>query len=73
MAYVSREAHKVKSYAERKGISFEDALLEKQVIAIEKLKTAGVRAWLTTRGITPATNAKERRVQIENEIRREQK
>jgi hypothetical protein len=72
MAYVSREAHKVKSHAERKGIPFEEALLEKQVIAIEKLKTAGVIAWLTARGIHPAKNAKERRVQIESEIRKSQ-
>ena len=32
MQLVSKEAHKIKSYAERKGISFEEAALEKEVI-----------------------------------------
>lgn len=30
---VDKEAHKIKSYAERRGISFEEARIEKQVIA----------------------------------------
>ena len=38
MQLVSKEAHKVKSYAERMGITFEEALVEKQVIAIMKNK-----------------------------------
>lgn len=35
---VSKEAHKIKSYAERMNISFEDARLEKRVIKFKKLK-----------------------------------
>ena len=35
---VSKEAHKIKSYADRMGISFEEAIIEKQVIAFKKLK-----------------------------------
>ena len=35
---VEKEAHKIKSYAERMGISFEEAMLEKEVIAFKKLK-----------------------------------
>lgn len=34
---VSKEAHAVKSYAEKQGITFEEALLEKKVIAFKKL------------------------------------
>ena len=40
MQVVGKEAHKVKSYAERMGMSFEDAQLEKQVIALMKDKSA---------------------------------
>lgn len=39
---VEKEAHKIKSYAERMGITFEEAIVEKQVIAFKKLK-AGVQ------------------------------
>ena len=34
---VSKEAHAVKSYADKQGITFEEALLEKKVIAFKKL------------------------------------
>lgn len=46
---VSKEAHKVKSYAERMGISFEDALIEKQAITLTK---SGGEKWLTSRGLS---------------------
>lgn len=42
MQLVEKEAHKIKSYAERMGITFEEAIVEKQVIAFKKLK-AGVQ------------------------------
>jgi hypothetical protein len=35
---VGKEAHKVKSHAERKGITFQEAILDKKVIAFTKLK-----------------------------------
>ena len=35
---VSKEAHKIKSYAEKQGISFEEAKIEKEVIEIIKQK-----------------------------------
>lgn len=34
---LSKEAHKIKSYAERMGISFEEAVLRKRAIAFSKL------------------------------------
>ena len=45
---VSKEAHKVKSYAERMGISFEDALVEKRAIALVE---SGGEQWLRDRGV----------------------
>ena len=45
---VSKEAHKVKTYAERMGISFEDALIEKRAIALVK---SGGEQWLRDRGV----------------------
>lgn len=38
LAFVSKEAHKIKSYAERMGITFEEAKAEKRVIALMKDK-----------------------------------
>ena len=35
---VSKEAHKIKSYAEKQGISFEEAKIEKEVIELIKQK-----------------------------------
>ncbi len=36
MQLVSKPAHKIKSYAERMGISYEEAVIEKQLIALMK-------------------------------------
>lgn len=59
---VSKEAHKVKSYSERMGISFEEALWTKT--AIELIKTKRDKAWLEGRNIVPASSQKARREQI---------
>lgn len=59
---VDKEMHKVKSYSERMGMSFADALYEKQAIAICKAKQD--KQWLSERGITPSSNATKRRAQI---------
>src|SRR5690606_9424843 len=66
MQFVSKEAHKIKSYAERKGISFQEAKAEKEAIAICKKKQDKI--WLEDHGIVPATNQIRRREQIKNEI-----
>lgn len=63
---VDKEMHKVKSYSERMGISFESALAQKQAIAIIKDKKD--RQWLSERGIVPASNEKARRIQIVDKI-----
>lgn len=59
---VGKEAHKIKSHAERKGIDFQDALFEKQAIQIIKDKQDKV--WLISKGITPESNQTKRRKQI---------
>jgi hypothetical protein len=66
---VKADAHKVKSYAERQGISFEEALLQKTVIAICK---GDDKAWLIDKGHVPESNAKKRRDQIRKIIKEEQ-
>ena len=38
LQFVSKEAHKIKSYAEKQGISFEEANVEKEVIELIKQK-----------------------------------
>lgn len=63
MQLVNKEAHKIKSYAERKGISFEEAVIHKQIIQICKDKKD--KEWLIKAGVVPAKNAKLRRKQIE--------
>lgn len=66
MAVVSKEAHKIKSYSEKMGISFDEALIAKSVIAI--CKAGKDKQWLIDRGITPLGNAKLRRQQITEEM-----
>ena len=61
MQYVSAEAHKIKSYAERKGISFEEAALLKIVIDLEKKKM--LQDFIKSKGEKPASNAEKRREQ----------
>jgi hypothetical protein len=65
------ECHANKTHAERYNLSEEDAKIDRQVIAIEKTKTAGVVAWLQERGITPGKNAKERKRQLAEQLRKE--
>lgn len=64
---VDPDAHKIKSYAEKQGISFEEACIQKEAIAIQK---GNDKAWLKRHHIVPATNAKLRREQIVNFLRK---
>lgn len=65
---VTKEAHKIKSYAERQGISYKEASAEKKAIEIQKSKEDVW--WLEDKGITPASNAAKRRVQIVQELKK---
>lgn len=53
--------HAAKTLSEKLGISFDEALVEKEVIAICK---GDEKAWLKSKGIVPAGNAKLRREQV---------
>ena len=57
---VSKEAHKIKSYAERKGISFEEAKTEKRVIELTKKPVKDIQKILDKHNL-PSNNAKVRR------------
>ncbi len=66
MQLVSKHAHKIKSYAEKQGISFEEAQIEKEVILIMKEKRD--KQWLKDNGVIPASNAKARRQQVREKM-----
>ena len=59
---VDKEMHKIKSYAEKQGISLERARAEKTAIRLQKEKQDV--QWLKENGIIPASNSAKRRVQI---------
>lgn len=69
MQLVGKEAHKIKSYAERKGISFEEALVEKSVIKIIKEKND--KTFFTLRNMEIPSNSKKRRELILNILKSE--
>lgn len=71
MQYVSKEAHKVKSYADKYGISFEKAKIIKAAKAICDAKQD--KQWLEERGIQPLSSASKRRDQIIEEMEKEGK
>ena len=62
MQLVDKEAHKIKSHAERKGMSFEEAAIDKEAIALCKDDTKAVE-FLTSHGVKP-TLKKYRRNQV---------
>lgn len=70
---VCKKCHEAVTFAERMGISFEEALAEKQAIALMKQGTEAQKKWLEDRYIPPASNATERRKQIKRSILNENK
>lgn len=71
MAYVGKEAHRIKSYAERMGITFEQALIQKQIIALQKAKQDV--DFIESKGYTPASNQAKRKQQLIEILTKEQK
>lgn len=61
---VCKSCHACKSYAEKQGISFEEAKLEKQVIEVCKLPATELKQWLTDAGEEPEKNAIKRKEQV---------
>jgi|SRR5437870_62056 len=65
LAFLCKPCHKIKTLAERQGMSHEDAAIEKQAIALMKLSPPEQKLWLKDRGVVkPGANAKIRREQI---------
>ena len=64
MQLVSKEAHKVKSYAEKQGISFEEAMIEKKIIKmLKKENLKQTIDFIKSKGYTASqiSNTKKRR------------
>lgn len=59
--------HATKSYMEKYGCTWKDAVIQKEIISICKVKKD--IAWLKEHGIIPASNAKKRREQIEEKMK----
>lgn len=70
LQFVSKEAHKAKSYAERMGISFEEAVIAKEVIKIMKQPVKLVLAYCEEHGYNSCTNATKRKAAVTEILRR---
>jgi len=64
-----KPCHKAKTHGERNGMTLEEAIIDKQAIAI--LNSKKDRVWLNERGVVPASNAKKRREQIKQFLSKE--
>lgn len=65
LQFVSTEAHRIKSYAEKQGISFEEAKAVKDAIKIEEKGVKNVLAFLEEHGYNgPMKNKEQRRAGI---------
>ena len=71
MQYVSKEGHKVKSYADKQGITFEEAQAEKTAIALIRSKKD--KEFLESMGEIPGSNQSKRRKQIVEHLLKESK
>ena len=65
---VCKECNNALALADKQGISYEEAIIEKKAIAICKVKGYD-KKWLEERGVVPASNAKLRREQITEVLR----
>jgi hypothetical protein len=66
-----KEDHAIKTLAERYKMTFEEARLEKKVIAVCKMAAIAVRAFLCKRGITPHSTADKRKEQVREALQGE--
>lgn len=67
---LSIEAHQIKTHAERHGMTYEEAKLDKQAIAIQDSKKD--KQWLLDKGMPPGKNAKIRKQQIIDYLNQEE-
>jgi len=68
---VKADAHKIKSYAEKQGITFEEAVLIKKCIELENDKRDV--EFIRNSGKVPARNKKSRRLQLIEIIKRSER
>lgn len=59
---VCKPCHKIKSYADKEGISYKEATAVKK--AIELIKTKKDIQWITNKGVVPMSSQAKRRTQI---------
>lgn len=64
LQFVTKEAHKIKSYAEKQGCSFIEAVAHKKAIEMDKQPVKKVVDFLTKNGYNPASTKPERRKQL---------
>lgn len=71
LAILCKPCHKIKTNAERKGISNEDSAIDKAAISICKQPASVVKSWLQERGITPGKLVGDRRKQVVEQLKKE--
>lgn len=59
---VCKDCNSALAYADKHGVSFKDAQIEK--LAIDLVKKKMDKAWLKAKGVTPQSSAEKRRIQI---------
>ena len=68
LQFTCKPCHGIITYAEKQGISYEEAAIRKKAISICKEDD---KLWLEQRGITPASNATKRRQQVMEVLKNE--
>lgn len=68
---VCKPCHEIKSYADKHGLTFEQARAEKEVIKILKLPAAKQKQWLQERGVVAASNPDGRAAQVREALKNE--
>ena len=71
LQFVSKDAHKIKSYAEKMGIPFEEAVAIKKAIEMEKTGVKQTVAFLEQNGYTAAKTKDKRRIQLIEHFKKE--
>lgn len=63
------DCHAVVTLSQKLGVTWDEAVVQKEVLSIIKQKKD--KSWLAQRGITPATSIAKRRIQITEELRKD--
>lgn len=63
--------HAVKTYMDANNLTWEQAVSRKEEIQITSLKAPAQKAWLVERGVKPASNLEQRKLQIREMMNKE--